>query len=29
MYKYTIIYDGEVGKIPATVFGWGIMTEKY
>ena len=23
MYKHTIIYDGEVDKIPATVVGWG------
>ncbi|HBF8529272.1 TPA: N-acetylmuramoyl-L-alanine amidase [Clostridioides difficile] len=23
MYKYTIVYDGEVDKIPATVVGWG------
>ncbi|HBF4243631.1 TPA: N-acetylmuramoyl-L-alanine amidase [Clostridioides difficile] len=23
MYKHTIVYDGEVDKIPATVVGWG------
>ncbi|HFL3113258.1 TPA: cell wall hydrolase, partial [Clostridioides difficile] len=22
MYKHTIVYDGEVDKIPATVIGW-------
>ncbi|MCC0783364.1 N-acetylmuramoyl-L-alanine amidase [Clostridioides sp. ES-S-0108-01] len=28
MYKHTIVYDGEVDKIPATVVGWGYNDEK-
>ncbi|VIF70930.1 n-acetylmuramoyl-l-alanine amidase [Clostridioides difficile] len=28
MYKHTIVYDGEVDKIPATVVGWGYGSNK-
>ncbi|HBG2557596.1 TPA: N-acetylmuramoyl-L-alanine amidase [Clostridioides difficile] len=28
MYKHTIVYDGEVDKIPATVIGWGYKKEE-
>lgn len=28
MYKHTIVYDGEVDKIPATVIGWGYNNGK-
>ncbi|MGO0861758.1 N-acetylmuramoyl-L-alanine amidase [Clostridioides difficile] len=28
MYKHTIVYDGEIDKIPATVVGWGYKNGK-
>ncbi|MCC0764947.1 N-acetylmuramoyl-L-alanine amidase [Clostridioides sp. ES-S-0006-03] len=28
MYKHTIVYDGEIDKIPATVVGWGYNNGK-
>ncbi|WLD28569.1 N-acetylmuramoyl-L-alanine amidase [Clostridioides difficile] len=28
MYKHTVVYDGEVDKIPATVIGWGYKKEE-